>query len=68
MTNTKLLREQVQSNGLKYGFIAKKLNLSACGLKRKIENTNEFKASEIVKLCEILGLDDKMRDKIFFAV
>jgi DNA-binding phage protein len=67
MTDTKLLRDHIEASGMKYVHIAKKLGLSAYGLQRKIENDSEFKASEIVKLCEVLNLDIKARDNIFFA-
>jgi hypothetical protein len=67
MTDTKLLRNCIEESGLKYNYIAKKLSLSSYGLKLKIENDNEFKASEIMKICEILNLDMKTRDNIFFA-
>lgn len=68
MTDTKLLRNLIEASGLKYNYIAKKLDLSAYGLKLKIENDNEFKASEITKFCEILSLDMETRDKVFFAI
>jgi hypothetical protein len=67
MTDTKLLRNLIDASGLKYKYIAKKLGLSAYGLQLKIENDNEFKASEITKFCEILNLDMQTRDKVFFA-
>lgn len=68
MTDTKLLRGLIEASGLKYNYIAKKLGLSAYGLQLKIENDNEFKASEITKFCEILNLDMKTRDNVFFAM
>lgn len=68
MTNAKLLREIVEKSGLKYKFIAEKMGLSRFGLMKKIDNENEFKASEIEKLCEILGIDSlEDREDIFFA-
>ena len=68
MTNAKLLREIVEKSGLKYKFIAEKMGLSRFGLMKKIDNENEFKASEIEKLCEILGINSlEDREDIFFA-
>lgn len=68
MTNAKRLREIVEKSGLKYKFIAEKMGLSRFGLMKKIDNENEFKASEIERLCEILGINSlEDREDIFFA-
>ena len=37
MTDTKLLREQVDKSGLKYQFIAENLDLSRFGLSMKVD-------------------------------
>ena len=67
MTNTKLLREFIFNKGLKYGFIANKLNISHQSLIRKIENETQFKAGEIKELCNLLDITDlKVKDRIFF--
>ena len=68
MTNTELLKEKIQKSGLKKSYIAKSIGLSSYGLALKIQNENEFKASEIEKLCILLGIDDlEERCAIFFA-
>ena len=68
MTNTALLEEKITKSGLKKSYIAKAIGLSSYGLTLKIRNTNEFKASEIEKLCILLGIDDlEERCAIFFA-
>lgn len=67
MTDTERLRSAIQRCGLKYKFIANELGLSSYGLQKKIENQSEFKASEIQKLSELLGLSETDRTKIFFA-
>ncbi len=67
MTDTYKLKSVIQNEGLKYYKIAEKLGLSRQGLKKKIENDSEFKASEIVVLTELLNLANDERDKIFFA-
>lgn len=68
MTDTALLREAIKKSGFKLSYIAEKLDLTAYGLQRKIDGLNEFKASEINKLCDLLGITDlKAKEKIFFA-
>ena len=68
MTNTALLEEKITKSGLKKSYIAKAIGLSPYGLTLKIRNNNEFKASEIDKLCILLGIDDlEERCAIFFA-
>ena len=68
MTNSNLLKDKIKERGVKLGFLAKELNTSYHWLKQKIENRKDFKAWEIDKLCEILGITDlKEKDRIFFA-
>ena len=67
LTDSNLLREQVEKSGLKYQYIAEKLDLSRYGLMIKIEGKTEFKASEIRKICNILKISNDLRDLIFFA-
>ncbi|MBS7225400.1 MAG: toxin-antitoxin system, antitoxin component, Xre family protein [Clostridiaceae bacterium] len=67
MTDTKLLREAIESRGLKYKYIAEELGITPYGLQKKIENESDFKAKEILALTRILGLSRKERDRIFFA-
>lgn len=50
----------------KRGF-AEKLGISIQALYNKINNTAEFKASEILKACEILSLANSEKEIIFFA-
>lgn len=66
MTDTKKLKAIIKESGLKYDYIAKKLGLTYQGLKNKIENVREFKASEIVQLCNILNISER-KDEFFFA-
>ena len=67
MTDTKLLREALESRGLIYKYIAEELGITPYGLQKKIENESDFKAKEILALTRILGLSRKERDRIFFA-
>ena len=64
MTNTEELNIAILRSGLTKREIAKRLGISEQSLLLKITNKNEFKASEIGKMCEILKLND---NSIFFA-
>nr|DAD79352.1 MAG TPA: Protein of unknown function (DUF739) [Myoviridae sp. ctNQr16] len=67
MTDSEALNKVIENSGLKLTFIARALKLSREGFYKKINNQTEFKASEIVKMQEILNLSNEQRDKIFFA-
>lgn len=67
MINSKKLVEKIDESGVKRKFIAEKLGLSAYGLSKKINNENEFKVSEVEKICNILDLSSAEREDIFFA-
>ena len=68
MTNTALLKKKIDDSGFKRNYIAKMIGITAYGLSRKIRNESEFKASEIEKLCNLLGITDfEERCAIFFA-
>lgn len=66
MTDSKELSEVIEKSGLKIIHIASVLGLSREGLYKKINNQTEFKASEIVRLQEILNISNEKRDEIFF--
>ena len=57
MVNTDLINASIEEKGLKLKFIASKIGISSTALRKKINNVYEFKVSEAVKLCEVLGLD-----------
>ena len=68
MTDTKKLLRIIEESGLKKGFIAQKLGITTYGLQKKIENHNQFKATEIKILCKILNINSlKRKEEIFFA-
>lgn len=67
MTDTEKFRDIVQQKGLKYKFLAAELGITPFGLQKKIENKTEFKASEVQKLSELLGLSETERTQIFFS-
>ena len=69
MTNTSLLEQYIKESGYKRNFIAKQIGLkSAYGLSRKINNESEFKATEIVILCDLLKISAKDKEAIFFKL
>lgn len=69
MTDTDRLKKAIEDSGLKINGILEKMGIkSYATLQAKIENRQEFKASEIAKLCEILNLDTAQMNEIFFTV
>lgn len=67
MTNTPLLEKYIEKSGYRRGYIAEALGISSYTLAMKINNTSEFRASEIEKLCDLLNIDVAERMSIFFA-
>lgn len=67
MTNTGLLRRAIKERGVTIRFLAEKMGLTYYGLFKKIQNINEFKASEIMKLYKLLDISKKDVERIFFA-
>ena len=68
MTNTALLKKKIQDRGVKIGFLVEKLNTSYHWLNQKIENKKDFKAWEIIVMCEALEITSlEEREQIFFA-
>ena len=65
MTDKIKLEIAIIESGLTMHEVAEKLGLSDMGFYKKINNITEFKASEIVKLKEILKLE--AIEPIFFA-
>lgn len=68
MTDTAKLEQYIRDSGLKRCHIAKVLGLSPHGLAKKIHNKTEFKAEEIAKLCDLLGISSYAdREAVFFC-
>ena len=66
MLNTNLLREKINNSGITITALADKLGLTRETFYNRLANKSEFKASEIVKLTNILRLTKPERDAIFF--
>ena len=67
MTNIKALEIALVKVGLTKKDYAKALGISVQALYNKINNSVEFKVSEIIKSCEVLNLSPSERDEIFFS-
>lgn len=67
MIDSKKLNRKINASGMKRKYIAEKLGLSPYGLSKKISNENEFKVSEVEKICNILNMTADEREDIFFA-
>lgn len=67
MTNTPLLEKYIDESGYKRSYIAKSLGINSYTLAMKINNSSEFRASEIETLCKLLNIDVAERMSIFFA-
>ena len=66
MIETELLKEKIENSGYRFSWIAKNLNLTPYGLRKKVNGENEFKVSEVKKISKLLNLNEKEREKIFF--
>ena len=66
MINSELLRKKIDNSGYRFSWLAKKMNLSPYGLRKKINEETEFKVSEVTKICGLLAMNDEERDAIFF--
>lgn len=62
-----LLKQVINDSGYKKTFIAERIGISYQAFLNKIEGRTEFVATEIVKFCDLLQLDNQVRDKIFFT-
>ncbi len=58
MTNTRQLKSVLTLRGMTQIDLANKMGVSPVTLSNKINNKIEFKASEIRKIADILGLDN----------
>lgn len=67
MTDSHALRKWISDHGYKLKYVAEKLGLTPFGLMKKIDNTTQFKVSEIAAFVSELGMTTAERDAIFFA-
>lgn len=67
MTNTTILKNEMSKKGYTQDSLAKELGISKSRFRRKINSLQEFKASEMVLLVELLELSDEQKIAIFFG-
>ena len=68
MVDSAVLRAKIKDAGVRYNYLAEKLGLSGYGFQLKGDGKNECRASEIAKLCELLGITSlREKERIFFA-
>lgn len=65
--NTNLLKSIMVLNGDNIKTLALKLNLSRQTLSLKIDGINDFKLSEVKKICKLYELTEKEMLQIFFG-
>ena len=65
MTNTEKLREIIDNSGYKFEHVAQSIGMTRFGLYKKLQDGSEFNPSQILKLCELLQIDDSQRAEIF---
>ena len=68
MCDTKRFKVLIDSNGVKYGFLANMLGLSLKSFYNKMYGKMEFRFSEGRKLAEFFEISTKERDQIFWGV
>ena len=66
MTDTYELEKRIRMKGLTKSKVAEMLGLTLYGFDLKCKNRNEFKASEISRLSDLLELNPEDFQKIFF--
>lgn len=67
MTDTIQLKDILKKSGYKKSFVATKLGLTYQGFYNKVNNRNDFTATEMFKLCHLLDIKPENREDIFFA-
>ena len=67
MTDSIKLKQKIIESGYRRKYIADMMGLSYYGLQNKVEGRTDFKAREIVRICDLLNIDVNDREAIFFA-
>lgn len=67
MTDSTFLELKIKAAGYSIKGFSKKVGISRSCFYNKLKNTAEFKASEIMRIAEMLSLTDSEKEAIFFA-
>ena len=67
MTDSKKFKDYMKERGYTVKTLAEQVGISHESLYQKIGNERAFKATEIMRISEILGMSTSDRDEIFFA-
>ena len=67
MTDSKKFKDYMKERGYTVKTLAERVGISHESLYQKIGNERAFKATEIMRISEILGMSTSDRDEIFFA-
>ncbi len=67
MVNTELLREKIDSSGVKITFLAKEIGITYMALTNKMNKKVDFKCEEAGTIKKVLRLTDEEVKEIFFA-
>lgn len=67
MTNVQMLEVAIDNSGLKRKYIAEQLGLSYQGFLDKIRGKTEFVGSEIIRMRDLLRMDDQTVNDIFLS-
>lgn len=65
MANCEMLKALIEQRGLKQRFIAQKIGVSDTKM-HKLLNGGRWKLDEVVAVCNVLNLNKKQREDIFF--
>lgn len=63
--DTALLNSYIEKSGLKISYLTEKLGISRQAFDMKRKNVNSFRISEVFVLCNLLGITDEDKEKIF---
>lgn len=67
MTDTVKLKEAIKSRGVKTTFLAKAVDMTPQGFFKKLNNSSDFKAWQMLKIVDVLHLSNDEAREIFFA-
>lgn len=63
--DTALLNSYIEKSGLKISYLTEQLGISRQAFDMKRKNVNSFRISEVFVLCNLLGITDEDKEKIF---